>query len=164
MKRGLVILLISVAMGLGMFWCSNRILSSTASDFARSIPKESGSLLPELDWLQSWLNLNGAQLQQVKALHLDYLPKCEAMCHRLSQSNKHILTMGFRSTSLDADMRSAMRERARLMEECQQALLEHVYQTSACMRSEQAQKYLDLMLPYVLGIATSDTSGNEVQP
>lgn len=59
---------------------------------------------------------------------------------------------------MDAKVRSALDERAKLAVECQQAMLEHVYQTAACLRPEQARKYLDLMVPYTLGIPARDAA------
>jgi hypothetical protein len=65
---------------------------------------------------------------------------------------------------MDADMRSAIEERAKLTVECQQALLEHVYQTAACLRPDQSRKYLDLMVPYTLGIPAKDAASNRPRP
>jgi hypothetical protein len=127
---------------------------------SRSVPQENGSLLPELDWLQNWLRLDAEQFQKVKALHVAYLPKCEDLCHRVYLSNEDILTLSERSTSVDAKIRSAMDERARLAVECQQTLLEHVYRTAACLRPEQSRKYLDLMVPYTLGIPAKDAASS----
>ena len=46
-----------------------------------------------------------------------------------------------------------MHERAGLTQECQQAMLKHVYETAACMAPEQADTYLKTVLPHVLGTA-----------
>jgi hypothetical protein len=164
MKRGLFILIGAVAVGLCMFLCAQMMIGGGKSEPAKGIPKENGSLLPELDWLQNWLALDADQTQKVKALHLDYLPKCEDLCHRVYLSNEEILALSGRNPKLDAAMRTAIEERAKLTVECQQALLEHVYQTAACLRPDQSRKYLDLMVPYTLGIPAKDAANNRPQP
>lgn len=164
MKRGIIILMTAVAVGLSMFWCSHLVLAPRISESSKTMPKENGSLLPELHWLQSWLDLDDGQMQKVKALHLDYLPKCEELCHRVYLSNEDILTLSAQGLTVDARMRSVMDERAKLAVECQQALLEHVYQTAACLRPEQSRKYLDLMVPYTLGIPAKDDARNGPHP
>ncbi len=164
MKRGILILVAAVAVGLCMFLCSRLMLSSSGPFSTKAMPKENGSLLPELHWLQHWLRLDAEQMHKVKALHLAYLPKCEDLCHRVYLSNEDILTLTGSSTAVDAKLRSAMDERAKLAVECQQALLEHVYQTASCLRPEQSKKYLDLMVPYTLGIPTKDAASNRSEP
>lgn len=164
MKRGVLILVIAVAVGVCMFFCSRLMLSSSGPYTSKDMPKENGSLLPELHWLQIWLRLDAEQMQKVKALHLAYLPKCEDLCHRVYLSNEDILTVSASSTTVNAKLRSAMDERAKLALECQQALLEHVYQTATCLRPEQSKKYLDLMVPYTLGIPAEDAASNRPQP
>ena len=164
MKRGLFILAGALLAGLCMFVCSQLMLTSREPLTSKAIPKENGSLLPELHWLQTWLRLDTEQMQKVKALHLAYLPKCEDLCHRVYLSNEDILTLTGSSTAVDAKLRSAMDERAKLAVECQQALLEHVYQTASSLRPEQSKKYLDLMVPYTLGIPTNDAASNRSEP
>ncbi len=164
MKRGILILVAAVAVGLCMFLCSRLMVSSRSPFSTQAMPKENGSLLPELHWLQNWLRLDTKQMQMVKALHLAYLPKCEDLCHRVYLSNEEILTLTGRSTSVDAKLLSAMDERSKLTVECQKALLEHVYQTAACLRPEQSKKYLDLMVPYTLGIPVKDAASNRSEP
>ena len=147
MKRSIIILVTALAVGLCMFLSFRLILAPRASESAKTMPKQSGSLLPELQWLHGWLHLDDRQMEKVTALHHAYLPKCEELCHRVYLSNEDILALSAHSTTVDSRVRSAMDARARLTVECQQALLEHVYQTAACLRPEQSRKYLDLMVP-----------------
>ena len=164
MKRGIIILVTAVVVGLCMFLCARLMLSTHSAQSAKAMPKENGSLLPELPWLQNWLRLDEGQTQKVKALHLAYLPKCEDLCHRVHLSNEDVLALSARSTTVDAKLRAAIEERATLAMECQEALLEHVYQTAACLRPDQSKKYLDLMVPYTLGITTKDVASNRLKP
>jgi hypothetical protein len=164
MKRGIVILAAAVAVGLCMFLCARLMLSTNSAESAKAMPKENGSMLPELHWLQNWLRLDAEQTQKVKTLHLAYLPKCEDLCHRVYLSNEDILALSGHSSSVDVKMRTAIEERAKLAMECQEALLEHVYQTAACLRPDQSKKYLDLMVPYTLGIPAKDAASNRPQP
>ena len=57
MKRGLFILAGALLAGLCMFVCSQLMLTSREPLSSKAIPKENGSLLPELHWLQTWLRL-----------------------------------------------------------------------------------------------------------
>lgn len=164
MKRGVLMLATAVAVGLCMYFCSWLMLSTSGPLSSKAMPKENGSLLPELHWLQNWLRLDAEQTQKVRVLHLAYLPRCEDLCHRVHYSNEGILALSGRSTTVDARMRAVMEDRNKLTLECQQALLEHVYQTAACLRPEQSKKYLDLMVPYTLGIPAKDAAGNRPQP
>ena len=99
MKRGFMILMAAVAVGLCMFICTQIMFSSNGPLSSKAMPKESGSLLPELHWLQNWLRLDAEQMQKVKTLHLAYLPKCEDLCHRVYLSNEDILTISAGSTN-----------------------------------------------------------------
>lgn len=164
MKRGIFILVTAVVVGLCMFLCARLMLSTHIVESAKAIPKENRSLLPELHWLQNWLRLDAEQTKMVKALHLAYLPKCEDLCHRVYLSNQDVLALSTHNSTVDAKLRTAIEKRAKLAVECQQALLEHVYQTAACLRPDQSKKYLDLMVPYTLGIPAPDAASNRPLP
>jgi hypothetical protein len=156
MMRGLLILIVGIAVGIGAFFCAKMVTGRDQIEPSHPIPTENGSLLPELSWLQHWLMLDANQMQKVKALHLAYLPKCEILCHRVHLSNQQILQLSSSKSHIDPVMRKAMEERAILHIECQEALLAHVYQISSCLRPEQSRRYLELMIPYALAIPVHD--------
>ncbi|TAE90020.1 MAG: hypothetical protein EAZ81_11455 [Verrucomicrobia bacterium] len=164
MMRGLLILTVGIAVGLGAFFGVQMLIGRDMTERSRSMPTENGSLLPELSWLQSWLILDANQMQKVKALHLAYLPKCKKLCHRVHLSNEQILQLSASNSKIDPVMRKAIEERATLHIECQEALLTHVYQISSCLRPEQSRKYLDLMVPYALGIPVHNEPSTKHHP
>ena len=150
MKRGLTILIVAVILGVGMFFGSQRMLRPC--DCAQ-MPVENGSLLPELQWLRVSLDLTDSQFVKVQALHLAYQPKCAELCMRVHHSDQSLMEASTHSRIVTEDVLKLMRERADLTQECQQAMLKHVYETAACMAPEQAGKYLKTVLPHVLGAA-----------
>lgn len=153
MKRGLIILIVAVILGIGMFFGSQRMLRPCDCVQTEQMPVENGSLLPELQWLRVSLHLTGPQFEKVQALHLGYQPKCAELCMRIQHSDHALQEAASRSRTLTADVVKLMRERADLTQECQQAMLKHVYETAACMAPEQADTYLKTVLPHVLGTA-----------
>jgi hypothetical protein len=153
MKRGLVILITAVLLGVGMYFGSQRLLKSCTCEGSTQMPVESGSLLPELEWLRVSLQLSGPQFEKVRLLHLAYQPKCAELCTRIQHSDHALVEASARSRAMTAEVTQLLQERASLTQECQQAMLQHVYETAACMTPEQADKYLKIVLPQVLGPA-----------
>jgi len=153
MKRGLIILIVAVILGVGMFFGSQRMLRPCDCAPTTQMPVENGSLLPELQWLRASLDLTDSQFEKVQALHLAYQPRCAELCMRIQHSDHALLEASERSRAMTDDVVKLMREHADLTQECQQAMLKHVYETAACMAPEQADKYLKTVLPHVLGTA-----------
>ena len=155
MKRGLIILIIAVTLGVGMFFGSQQMLKPCDCVNMAQMPVENGSLLPELEWLRISLHLADPQFEKVKALHLAYQPKCADLCKRVHHSDQALQATASHSRTMTEDVVKLLHERAALTQECQQAMLQHVYETAACMTPEQADRYLKLVLPHVLGEAHS---------
>ena len=147
MKRGQFILVIALTLGVCMFFCSRYWLHEQPLSIA--MPQERESLLPELEWLRQRLRLDAAQFEKVKTLHLAYRPKCQGLCRRAHEAETALLAV-IRDSHKDAT--AALKARAELQVECQQAMLEHVRQTAACMNADQVKQYLDTLLPHVLGM------------
>lgn len=153
MKRGLIILIVAVILGVGMFFGAQRMLRPCDCTQTTQMPVENGSLLPELQWLRVSLRLTEPQFEKVQALHLAYQPTCAELCMRIQHSDHALQEAASRSRAVTADVMKLMHERADLTQECQQAMLKHVYETAACMAPDQADKYLKTVLPHVLGTA-----------
>jgi len=147
MKRGQLILLIALALGACMFFCSRYWLHDNRMTSA--MPQERESLLPELEWLRQRLRLDEAQFDKVKTLHLAYRPKCQDLCMRAEEVETALREV---LSDPQKDPTAALKTRAELQVECQQAMLAHVRQTAACMNASQAKQYLDTLLPHVLGL------------
>lgn len=154
MKKGIFILACALALGACMFVCTRFILARMDE---ASMPVEAGSRLPELQWLRHWLDLNDEQFSRVKALHIAYLPKCEQLCERVHESNASVLALSRKQFSVDPAFAAAIQARAQLTSECQQALLQHIYETAACLKPEQANRYLHTMVPHALGVSCCAT-------
>jgi hypothetical protein len=153
MKRGLIILIVAVTLGVGMFFGSQQMLKPCDCVNMKQMPVENGSLLPELQWLRLSLHLTDRQFEKVQALHVAYQPKCAELCKRVQHSDQSLMASTSLSRTVTADIVKLMHERAKLTQECQQAMLQHVYETAACMAPEQADRYLKMMLHHVLGTA-----------
>ncbi len=153
MKRGLVILFVAAMLGVGMFFGSQQMLQPCDCTNTTQMPVESGSLLPELQWLKLSLHLTDSQFEKVRTLHLAYQPKCAELCQRVQHSDQALQESASRSRTMTDDVTKLLRERADLTQECQQAMLQHVYETAACMVPDQADRYLKTVLPHVLGAA-----------
>jgi hypothetical protein len=147
MKRGQIILVVALAIGVCMFFCTRYWLPENR--MTNVMLQERQSLLPELEWLRQKLQLDEEQFEQVKALHLAYRPTCQAFCMRAAESETALLQV-MRDPTIDAT--PALKSRTELHVECQQAMLAHVRQTAACMNPGQAKQYLDTVLPHVLGL------------
>lgn len=147
MKRGQLILVIALVLGACTFFCSRYWLHDNRMTSA--MPQERESLLPELEWIRHQLQLNEAQFEKVKSLHLAYRPKCQDLCMRAEAAETAL-----KEVLLDPqkDATAALKSRANLQVECQQAMLAHVRETAACMTAEQAKQYLGTLLPHVLGL------------
>jgi len=146
MKRGQLILLIALVLGTCMFFCSRYWLHDNRMTSA--MPQERESMLPELEWLRQRLQLDEAQFDKVKTLHLAYRPKCQDLCAR-AEAAETALKEVMRDPQRDPS--AALKTRAEIQVECQQAMLAHVRETAACMNADQAKQYLDTLLPHVLG-------------
>ena len=148
--RGLIILIVAVVLGVGMFFGSQQMLKSCDCVDTTQMPVENGSLLPELEWLRLSLNLTDPQFAKVQTLHLAYQPRCAELCMRIQHSDEALQAAASHSRTVTDDVVKLLRERASLTQECQQAMLQHVYETAACMTPEQADPYLKVVLPHVL--------------
>jgi len=153
MKRGLAILVVAIMLGVGMFFGSQQMLKPCDCVNADQMPVENCSLLPELEWLRNSLHLTEPQFAKVKKLHLAYQPRCAELCKRVQHSDQALIECTSHSHAMTADVVKLLRERADLTQECQQAMLQHVYETAACLDQVQADSYLKIVLPHVLGPA-----------
>lgn len=132
-----------------MFVCTKWTL---ARQHETTMPTDGASRLPELQWLRQWLQLDDAQFDRVKALHLDYLPKCESLCQRVHDANEKVLTLSRSQNQMDTALAEAIHAHAQLTGECREALMQHVYDVAALLKPDQAKRYLDLMIPSTLGM------------
>jgi hypothetical protein len=159
MKQGLLILIGALLLGASVFVGTRKILS--CSHETTIMPVDHASRLPELEWLRTWLALDDGQFAEVKQLHLAYLPKCEDLCLRVHQMNQDVLALSRKQSRLDPALAAAIRAHAQLTGECRESLMQHVYETAACLKPDQAKRYLDLMIPSTLGVNCCEALATE---
>ena len=148
MKRGIIILLVALFAGVSGFVVTRQHCCCTASD---ATAHDGGSLLPELEWLHHELNLTDEQFAKVKERHLAYRPFCEAMCRKVGAAHQKVRALADSGDIASPELAAALQEQANVHAECQMALLKHLHSTAAVMSPAQAQHYLEVMLPQVIG-------------
>lgn len=149
MKKPLLIFLSILVAGAAAF-CLMRFQKSAARQ---------GVLLdhmPELTWVRSELKLTDEQFAKVTELHAAYRPKCVEMCRRIAEAHEKLDRLAAQDHAISGELRTAIREHASIHAECQETMLEHLYQTAAQLDSGQAAKYLETMLPYALDFTHSE--------
>lgn len=156
MKRsfnyGLVILLLALVCG------------AVAFHAARSHKTQSHSgvlfdTLPELEWVRNELKLNSEQFARVSELHVGYRPKCMEMCDRIRKAHERLELASRSADKLSPELKAAIEDHARVHAECQEAMLEHLYETAAVLDDAQGDRYLEMMLPFALDFSHSEPAG-----
>lgn len=115
-----------------------------------TIAHDGNSRLPELEWLRQELKLTDEQFAKVAEVHEAYRPTCEALCRKVMATHVRIKELASPSKPVSPELEAALTEHALLHVECQKAMLNHLHQTASLMSPEQAQKYLDALLPEVI--------------
>ena len=111
--------------------------------------------LPELAWVRTDLGLTDAQFTKVSALHVAYRPKCVEMCQNISLAHAKLDVLSHSAHAVTPGLEAAIREHAEVHAQCQAAMMKHLYETAATLDAQQASRYLETMLPFVLDFAPS---------
>jgi hypothetical protein len=150
MKRVIIVIVIAIAAGVCSFaWMRAH----------RMAERESTSLLedmPELGWLRNELSLTDSQFEKVSELHAAYRPKCEEMCRQIAEAHGRLEATSHGQKEITPELRAVIEEHAQLHAECQEKMLIHLYETAGVMNENQAERYLELMLPYALDFSHSE--------
>lgn len=146
MKKPLLILIVALIAGFAAFAITRRHCSAAKGDTLLD-------QLPELAWLRTELALSDAQFAKVAELHASYRPVCEEMCGRIGKSHARLEAIALKSRTTGDELQQAIADYERVRGECKMKMLEHLYQTAALMSKEQAERYLETMLPPALGAA-----------
>ena len=147
MKKGLLILVLALAVGVTAFFLTH----SRQMKEHREVMLDS---MPELAWLRKNLSLTDEQFGKVSALHSDYRPQCAEMCLRIAKAQAQLETMAADARGMTPELAQAIQNNAQVRAECRRHMLEHLYQTAAVMDERQASRYLDIVLPAVLDSPT----------
>lgn len=143
MKKGLLILLLAMAAGVTAFV----IARSHRQAASNAVLLDS---MPELAWLRTELKLSDQQFRQASGLHTAYRPVCEEMCRHIGEAHARLETLSRRGRGMTPELRAAIQHHARVHAECQEKMLEHLYQTAALFDERQAERYLQTMIPHAL--------------
>lgn len=135
MKRGMVILLTGVALGLCA--CCGFYFAGTTSHRAML---ESGT--PELTWLKNEFKLGDAEFKGITELHTAYMPQCAEMCRRIDVKNAELQQLLSKSSAITPEIESKLAEVAQIRVECQKNMLRHFFEVGRNMPSEQGKRYL----------------------
>ena len=148
MKKGLLILVMAVAAGVLAFYV-------TRSHPAAVRPAVLLDSMPELQWLRAELKLSDKQFAEASALHAAYRPKCVEMCRNIAAAHAKLESLSKSGRGMTPELEAAIRDHARVHAECQQRMLEHLYQTANLFDDDQAARYLATMVPHALDSTTS---------
>lgn len=153
MKKGLLILVLALAAGAAAFMLARSHRQSAHNELLLD-------RMPELAWLRTELKLSEVQFQEASELHAAYRPICAEMCHNLAGTHARLETLAQSGRGMTPELENAIRNHARVHAECQQKMLEHLYQTAALLDDKQAARYLETMIPHALDASfTGDMPG-----
>ncbi|MBX7210153.1 MAG: periplasmic heavy metal sensor [Verrucomicrobiaceae bacterium] len=156
MKRGLLIVFVALLVGVTGFVVTRRQCSCERSATATH---DGGTLLPELEWLHHEMKLSDEQFAKVSAMHRAYRPTCEALCMKVATAHNKVMALAATGNIASPELEAALQQQAAVHLECQRALLKHLHETAAVMSPEQSKKYLDAMLPQIIGTDAAPMSG-----
>jgi hypothetical protein len=151
MKKGVLILLFALTAGLLAFYVTR---SHQQAD-RKEVLLDS---MPELAWLRVDLKLTDEQFAKASVLHADYRPKCVAMCRSIAEAHAKLESLSQAGRAMTPELEAAIRDHARVHAECQQRMLEHLYQTANLFDDRQAARYLATMVPHALDSTTGGTT------
>lgn len=147
MKKGLLMLVLAIAAGAAAFYLTR----SHQQSEHKAVLLDS---MPELVWLRDELKLSDDQFAKASELHVAYRPKCEEMCRSISEAHAKLESVARKSRGISPELTEAIRNHARVHAECQQKMLEHLYQTAGVLDDKQAARYLETMVPHALNSKT----------
>jgi hypothetical protein len=151
MKKGLLIILFALAAGVLAFYVTR---SHQQAD-RKEVLLDS---MPELAWLRVELKLTDAQFAKASALHAAYRPTCVEMCRHIAEAHAKLESLSQAGRTMTPELETAIRDHARVHAECQQRMLEHLYQTANLFDEQQAVRYLATMVPNALDSTTDSTT------
>ncbi len=157
MKRILIVITVAMVAGICAFaWMRSQ-----------RIPHHESSVLletmPELVWLRDELKLTDSQFSEVSKLHAAYLPECVEMCQRIADAHKRLDAAARGKNEVTPELRLAVGDHARIHAECQERMLSHLYETARVLDAKQAERYLEVMLPYALDFSQSEPENAHVR-
>jgi Spy/CpxP family protein refolding chaperone len=152
MNKSAGILFVALVAGLIAF-CAMRWHKAAEFSHGEGIALDA---MPELAWLRKELNLSDEQFVKVRDLHAAYRPNCTEMCRRISEAHEKIESFASAHQVITPAYKAALNEHAAIHVECQEAMLNHLYETAATLSPEQSKRYLETMLPFAVDFTHSE--------
>jgi hypothetical protein len=140
MNRGLLVLLLVVALGLGAALCARHFLQG-----------------PPSAWLSRKYALSPQQAERMQVLEKEYGSRCGPFCTAMCEANSHLETLTLGSGSVTPEIRTAVAETDRIRTETRLAMLEHFYAVAAELPPERRREYLLKVLPLVIESCGSES-------
>ncbi len=153
MKKGFTILVAALVAGIAAFYLSR---SHQAAEHKEVLLDS----MPEMAWLRDDLKLSDDQFTKASKLHLAYRPICEEMCANIAAAQQRLDAVARTSRAMTPELEEAIREHARVRGECQQRMLEHLYQTAALLDDSQVKTYLETTVPHALDSVSTGTESH----
>ncbi|MCI0541552.1 MAG: periplasmic heavy metal sensor [Verrucomicrobiales bacterium] len=135
MRRGLLILGLSLAGGIIAYCCVYFAGTTTAREWRRSAQ-------PELAWLKHEFSLNDAEFSRIAQLHQAYLPQCKERCRQIEELNGKLTNAISSAAQMTAEIEKLLDERGKMRAQCQAEMLKHFLEVSRTMPSAQGKRYL----------------------
>lgn len=139
-----ILVLATAFAGLTAFFGGRAIHRSSLSG------SHTGDAKAEIQWMRGEFGLGDADFEKVMALHLAYVPRCDALCLAVSESGRRVAELAASAPAMTEALADAINEDERVRAECRKALLAHLYETAAAMQPEAGQRFLKIALPTVL--------------
>ena len=152
MKKGLLILMLALVAGVAALYATRTHQQAGSGEALLDA-------MPELAWLRGELELTDDQFAKACELHAAYRPTCVEMCRRISETQTKLDSLARDARGMTPELAQAIHDHARVHAECQQRMLQHLYQTASLFDDRQAARYLETVLPPALG--TPGGSENE---
>jgi hypothetical protein len=105
----------------------------------------------DLAWFRREFRLSEAELQHIRQLHEDYLPRCREICARIADKKQELQDALADGQGITPIAEQKLAEIAALRVECQTQMLRHFREVSQAMPPEQGRRYLEEMQRLTLG-------------
>lgn len=150
MKTGWLILVVATFLALAAFTTMRAIFGSNTNTACAACDPGRKDATTSLAWVKTDFQLSDAEFQKVCALHEAYLPQCDAMCQRMTDSGTRLSALLQSSTVMTPETEAALREYEALRAECQRKTLRHLAETAEVMKPEAGRAFMQKVLPHLL--------------
>jgi hypothetical protein len=102
-----------------------------------------------LRWLREEYRLDEATFARIEALHRNYFAHFGRMCRELDETDRPLLARPRTLAVNSAAVASQLSQEQAICSRCEQAALTHLRQVAGLMPPDQAERFLQEMLPAV---------------